>query len=332
MCTFFAVSRAAYYAWLKRSQQPDKDSARLQAVQQAWEKSHRTYGYRRVALWLRQHKGLVINHKAVLRLMNKLNIRSIARQRHPYKQRARLDFHQRYANLSKCSAHTDPVSRPSSFVTGRSVLGFTVWPEISQQTNPIRNGLLIHLRRTQYRCHLHRYPTRLGVSGHHQGPVRRFHRCTSSGKTPRPVPIPMQCARHCAGLGNSVRLVIDTLKQARRKEKVTAGLLLHSDHLVQSITMQSARHRVKCALHFVTQYIHPVITMQSARDCTNALGRDTRRVAAVRGDWANVLDWGDINTLPSSMLPLPGRITSPLPCLGVAIVGIMRPWRTSLVI
>ncbi len=183
MCTFFAVSRAAYYAWLKRSQQPDKDSARLQAVQQAWEKSHRTYGYRRVALWLRQHKGLVINHKAVLRLMNKLNIRSIARQRHPYKQRARLDFHQRYANLSKCSAHTDPVSRPSSFVTGRSVLGFTVWPEISQQTNPIRNGLLIHLRRTQYRCHLHRYPTRLGVSGHHQGPVRRFHRCTSSGKT-----------------------------------------------------------------------------------------------------------------------------------------------------
>ncbi len=192
MCTFFAVSRAAYYAWLKRSQQPDKDSARLQAVQQAWEKSHRTYGYRRVALWLRQHKGLVINHKAVLRLMNKLNIRSIARQRHPYKQRARLDFHQRYANLSKCSAHTDPVSRPSSFVTGRSVLGFTVWPEISQQTNPIRNGLLIHLRRTQYRCHLHRYPTRLGVSGHHQGPVRRFHRCTSSGKTPRPVPIPMQ--------------------------------------------------------------------------------------------------------------------------------------------
>ncbi len=99
MCTFFAVSRAAYYAWLKRSQQPDKDSARLQAVQQAWEKSHRTYGYRRVALWLRQHKGLVINHKAVLRLMNKLNIRSIARQRHPYKQRARLDFHQRYANL-----------------------------------------------------------------------------------------------------------------------------------------------------------------------------------------------------------------------------------------
>ncbi len=129
-----------------------------------------------------------------------------------------------------------------------------------------------------------------------------------------------------------MRLVIDTLKQARRKEKVTAGLLLHSDHLVQSITMQSARHRVKCALHLVTQYIHPVITMQSARDCTNALGRDTCRVAAVRGDWVTVLDWGDINTLPSSMLPLPGRITSPLPCLGVAIVGIMRPWRTSLVI
>ncbi len=140
MCTFFAVSRAAYYAWLTRSQQPDKDRVRMQAVQEAWEKSHRTYGYRRVALWLRQHKGLRINHKAVLRLMNKLNIRSIARQRHPYKQRARLDFHQRYtcraqwrahciamrqhrdANLSKCSAH------------------FTVWLAISWPSNPTRNG------------------------------------------------------------------------------------------------------------------------------------------------------------------------------------------------
>ena len=28
---------------------------------------------------------------------------------------------------AKCSAHTDPVTRPSAFVTGRSVLGFTVW-------------------------------------------------------------------------------------------------------------------------------------------------------------------------------------------------------------
>ena len=33
---------------------------------------------------------------------------------------------------------------------------------------------------------------------------------------------------------------------------------------------------MKCALHLVTQCIHPV---------TNVLGRDTCRVAAVRGDW-----------------------------------------------
>ena len=74
----------------------------------------------------------------------------------------------------------------------------------------------------------------------------------------------------------------------------------HSVECARHSAMQSARHRVKCALHFVTQYIHRVpaprlgdwvtvrIPTQFARYWVNwvvKLGRDTCRVAAVRGDW-----------------------------------------------
>jgi putative transposase len=99
MCDFFGVSRAAYYAWLKRQEKPDKDTERMALVQEAWEKSRKTYGYRRISLWIRQHKGIILNHKVVLRLMNKLGIQSVARKRKPYRKMSQLDIYHRYDNL-----------------------------------------------------------------------------------------------------------------------------------------------------------------------------------------------------------------------------------------
>ncbi len=72
MCAFFGVSRAAYYAWVKRMDQTDPDAPRLQWVQEAYEASHRTYGYRRIQIWLARRRGIRLNHKAVFRLMQKL--------------------------------------------------------------------------------------------------------------------------------------------------------------------------------------------------------------------------------------------------------------------
>lgn len=86
MCALFGVSRAAYYAWAKRSARPDPDRERMVLVQEAFRRSHDTYGYRRIALWLHLQKGLWINRKAVLRLMNKLGLRPRARQRRVYRQ------------------------------------------------------------------------------------------------------------------------------------------------------------------------------------------------------------------------------------------------------
>ena len=68
MCLFFSVSRAAYYAWVKQMDQPDPDEERLEMVREAYQKSRRTYGYRRICLWIGKNKQIVINHKAVLRL------------------------------------------------------------------------------------------------------------------------------------------------------------------------------------------------------------------------------------------------------------------------
>jgi transposase InsO family protein len=99
MCAFLGVSRAAYYAWLRRLDEPDRDAPRLELVQQAYCSSHRTYGYRRISLWLQQKQGVVINPKAVLRLMHKLNIRSCARRRRiGWNGAAELGIVHRYPN------------------------------------------------------------------------------------------------------------------------------------------------------------------------------------------------------------------------------------------
>jgi putative transposase len=86
MCCFFGVSRAAYYAWAKRIERPDPDGERMAMIQEAYDGSHQTYGYRRITIWLQGQKQIGINHKAVLRLMNKIGIHSVARKRKVYKK------------------------------------------------------------------------------------------------------------------------------------------------------------------------------------------------------------------------------------------------------
>ena len=85
MCTFFGISRAAYYAWRRRIGQEDPDEERLKLVQEAYLASKKTYGYRRIGLWIQQKREITINHKAVLRLMNRLGIHSVVRQHKFYR-------------------------------------------------------------------------------------------------------------------------------------------------------------------------------------------------------------------------------------------------------
>jgi hypothetical protein len=99
MCEFFAVSRAAYYEWVRKLEEPDPDQERLAQVQTVYQTSHRTYGYRRITLDLQQKQGLCINHKTVLRLMRKLNIRSVARKPKLHKNLEEIGIYHKYPNL-----------------------------------------------------------------------------------------------------------------------------------------------------------------------------------------------------------------------------------------
>ena len=176
MCEFFAVSRAAYYAWVKTLDKPDPDQERMEQVRSAYEASHRTYGYRRVTLHLQQKQGLCINHKAVLRLMRKLNIRSVARQPKLHQKLEELGTYHMYPNLLNRDFTT---SRPNQkWVTDVTyILTQQGWGYLSI-IKDLYDGFIV------------------GYAFSHS---------------------------------NSIALVTTTLRLAKIKEKVTDGLILHSD-------------------------------------------------------------------------------------------------------
>ena len=80
MCRFFNVSRSGYYAYLKRKDMPDRDLPLADKIRECQEESHRTYGYRRVHIWL-ERQGIYRNPKTVLRVMQKYNLLSVVRRK-----------------------------------------------------------------------------------------------------------------------------------------------------------------------------------------------------------------------------------------------------------
>ena len=177
MCVFLGVSRAAYYAWrMRRIDHPDPDADRIALVQEAYDASRQTYGYRRVQMWIQQKRGVTINHKAVLRLMNKIGIRSIARKRKVYKKLAEYESYHRYPNVLD---RDFSASRPNQkWVTDVTYIHTQQgWAYLSTIKDLYDGFIVAH-----------------------------------------------QFERH-----NSVGLVTKTVKQAQKKEKVTGGIVLHSD-------------------------------------------------------------------------------------------------------
>ena len=80
MCKFFEVSRSGYYAFLKRMDIPDRDLPLAEKIRECQEETHRTYGYRRVHIWL-ERQGIYRNPKTVLRVMQKYNLLSVVRRK-----------------------------------------------------------------------------------------------------------------------------------------------------------------------------------------------------------------------------------------------------------
>lgn len=97
MCEFFRVSRSGYYAWRKRQGREAGDQWLIDLIKACQSQSKQTYGIRRVRRWIQRHTGKLVNTKAILRVMRKLNLPAVIRRRRPY-TRYRQAIH-RYPNL-----------------------------------------------------------------------------------------------------------------------------------------------------------------------------------------------------------------------------------------
>ena len=98
MCSFFHVSRSGYYDFVKRLGNPDRDADLAEEIRACQCAVDKTYGYRRVWLWL-EHKNIHRNPKTVLRVMKKYGLLSEIRRRRKWVNLGQ-QIH-RYENLLK---------------------------------------------------------------------------------------------------------------------------------------------------------------------------------------------------------------------------------------
>jgi putative transposase len=205
MCSFLGISRAAYYAWRKRVNRTDRNIERKRWILEAYKASKKTYGYRRIVLWLYQKRNVVVNHKAVLRLMNHLGIHSIARQRKMITRMSKLETYHRYNNvLNREFIATHPNQKWVTDIT--YIATQQGWAYLSTIKDLFGGFIVAHL----------------------------------------------------LSLSSSVNLVTDTLKLALKKEKVTDGLILHSDQ-----GLQYTSH----AYHVLTQQYNILASMSRRGNC-----------------------------------------------------------------
>jgi len=172
MCRFFKVSRSGYYGYVSRIDIPAKDLPLAEKIQECQEKCGKTYGYRRVHIWL-ERQGIYHNPKTILRVMQKYNLLSVVRRK---KYRNYGEWLHRYPNLLNRDFTAD---RPNQkWVTDISYI------KTKQGT------LYLSVIRDLFDNSIVAYKT---------------------------------------GTEQNVNLVLSTIREAKKREKVTAELQLHSD-------------------------------------------------------------------------------------------------------
>ncbi len=172
MCRFFNVSRSGYYDYVKRMDVPSKDLSLAEKIKECQNKCGKTYGYRRVHIWL-EKQGIHHDPKTILRVMQKYGLLSDIRRK---KYRNYGDYLHRYPNLLNRNFKAD---RPNQkWVTDISYI------KTKQGT------LYLSVIRDLFDNSIVAYKT---------------------------------------GTKQNINLVLNTIRAARKKEKVTAELQLHSD-------------------------------------------------------------------------------------------------------
>ena len=181
MCRFFKVSRSGYYGYVSRMDLPAKDLPLAEKIKECQDKCGKTYGYRRVHIWL-ERQGIYHNPKTILRVMQKYNLLSVVRRKKYRNYGERLH---RYPNLLNRNFNAQ---RPNQkWVTDISYI----------KTN--QGTLYLSVIRDLFDNSIIAYKT---------------------------------------GTEQNINLVLSTIREAKKKEKVTAELQLHSDQGFQYTSHQ----------------------------------------------------------------------------------------------
>lgn len=105
MCQFFGVSRSGYYDYVKRLERPAHDAALAEIIRKQQERCNKTYGYRRMWIWLKKVRKIHRNPKTILRIMKKYDLLSEIRRRRRWRQMS-TQLH-KYDNLLNREFHAD---------------------------------------------------------------------------------------------------------------------------------------------------------------------------------------------------------------------------------
>lgn len=105
MCQFFGVSRSGYYDYVKRLERPAHDAALAEIIRKQQERCNKTYGYRRMWIWLKKVRKIHRNPKTILRIMKKYDLLSEIRRRRRWRQMS-TQLH-KYDNLLNRDFHAD---------------------------------------------------------------------------------------------------------------------------------------------------------------------------------------------------------------------------------
>lgn len=83
MCDLNDINKSGYYRWLKSDKSRDLNDYLL--IKEIFDKSRSKKGFRRIYMDLKNNKNIIINHKKIIRIMNKYRLITKIRRINPYK-------------------------------------------------------------------------------------------------------------------------------------------------------------------------------------------------------------------------------------------------------
>jgi putative transposase len=89
LCEIGQVSRSGYYKWLKDLDKPDKDTDDYLIIKEIFDAGKKKLGWRSIQMKLINEKNIIMNHKKIIRIMNKYQLFVKIRRRNPYKDIAK---------------------------------------------------------------------------------------------------------------------------------------------------------------------------------------------------------------------------------------------------